>query len=203
MPTMQFRSQTILIPPGKPQLVEIGPAGAIVVIQTPHADAIEITRHWNESTSMSEVCQCDSPCRTARTDVFVSALVWVSESTWEQRLLVLSEMAVRQINRITQMRPEIPCWRGLGLRLCRHGDRHNGRVTVEYRHYNNGVPAGFAVGMAVEAVTGISVMFFGTPMQEPSVPNTDQVVTPARARADKPRVSKGCGNCHKPKDVLE
>jgi hypothetical protein len=199
-----FERQKVLIPPGKPQLQQFDAKGCTVVVQTPREHAIQVTRHWNDEKGTSEICECDVPCRTQRTDTFVSGLVWVSESVWEQRLIKLTDQAVSTIDRLTAMKSDaVPSWKGLGLFLRRHGDRNNGRVTVEYRHWSNSVPEGFDVAYAVQVVTGIAVVFFGAPLSEPSVPNADQVVTPARARADKPRVSKGCGNCHKPKHPLQ
>jgi hypothetical protein len=191
MPESKFGDQTIIIPPGKPRIVQLTPRPITLIIQTPATHAVAVVRHWSDEKKGTEVCRCSSPCATSRQDTFVSALEWVGPMTWEQHLWAMSDAALAQIWRLVRMKTQTSDFRGAGLAVRRHGDRANGRVLVEWLHHNKDIPPGFDVAHAVLVCTGIAADFFGDVVGEPIVPNIDQVITPIRARADKPRVPLG------------
>jgi len=103
----------------------------------------------------------------------------------------VTDSGLAQIWRLVRTKTATKDFRGAGLAVRRHGDRNNGRVLCEWLHHNKDIPAGFDVPHAVLVVTGISPDFFGDVVGDPVVPNSDHVVTPARAMLDKPRVPLG------------
>lgn len=187
----KFGDQTIIIPPGKPRLVQLTPRPITLIIQTPATHAVAIVRHWNDEKKATEVCRCQPACCSARQDTFVSALEWVGPMTWEQRLWAMTDSALAQIWRLVRTKTATKDFRGAGLAVRRHGDRNNGRVLCEWLHHNKDIPPGFDVPYAVLVCTGIAPDFFGQVVGEPVVPNSDQIVTPARAMLTKPKVALG------------
>jgi len=198
----QVPTKVILLP-GKPRFVQLGSKDKELIIQTNPMSAVSLVRHYNPNKPGTELCQCDGPCSSQREDTFVSALEWVGPMTYEQRLWCISEAALAELWRHVKANTDSLEWKGVNLKARRTGPAANARVCLTWLQKFKTVPEGFDVPWAVLKATGIATAFFKFPPVVPDQPNADQVVTPARARADKPRVSKGCGNCHKRKEVLE
>lgn len=200
MPQTPEASPQVIVPPGKPHLIALDSNPKELIIQTPARKLVSIQRHWNKESNTTEVCRCNPLCPSSRTDTFASVLEWVGPLTYEQRIWCASEQAMAMLWRLAFLKGLGKEVQGMRIRARRHGDRQNGRVLVEYLGNVHIKSEGFDVPYAVLKTLGIAEDFFGTVPMEPTVPNVDQVVTPARARTEKPRVSKGCGNCHKPKE---
>lgn len=197
MPESKFFGQTVIVPPGKPRLVQLSHLPITLIIQTPVLGSVAVVRHWCEEKKATELCRCSPPCATSRNDTFVSVLEWIGPLTWEQHLWAMTDSALAQIWRLLQTKNLGRDFKGVGVGVRRCGDRHNGRVLCEWLHFNSGVPTGFDVHHAVLSLTGIATEFFGQPDTEPVVPNADQVTPPARSRKDlspagsKPRIPLG------------
>jgi len=191
MPNASMSDHKILIPDGRPRLVQLDRHKKPLIIQSNRTEVVTVDRHWNQQTGHLETCHCNPKCPSWRVENFVSALEWVGPLTWEQRLWSISDTAMAQLNRLVQIKTSSKDLIGAGVNASRTGDRVNGRVVIEWLHHSPNVPRGFDVPYAVLKSTGVAADFFGGLPDGPDVPNVDQVVTPIRARTDKPHVPLG------------
>lgn len=173
------------------------------IVISPIPDRIQVRRHWNKDSGVTEVCQCEPPCGTSREDYFTGALQHQGTSAdgaslWEPVVLHLTEQTVRSIYLYIRMRQDEGDLQGLKITMQRQGGRANDRVTC--RHVERGSITDSVRRIDVAAVVHtrlrITTQFFGKQLLDddtvspPSI-NADQVVTPARSRSTKPKVAKG------------
>jgi len=150
-----------------------------------------VPRHYNPNKPGTEYCGCEPRCESFREDTFVSALEWIGPLTYEQRVLVLSESALADLWRYVKVRTSSLEWRGVEIEARRAGAHRNSRVCLQWRQKHETCPNGFDMPWAVLKLTDIPVKFFTNPHVTPDVPNDGIMVTPIRARADKPHVPLG------------
>jgi len=195
MPDGPPQSDTIIIPPGKPRLLQIEPAFKTIVIQTPTAKMVRLRRHWVPEIRRRELCQCDPLCPTSADDAWASVLEWVGPLTWEQKIWSIPEGALATLFRVAILKQQSKEVSGLKLAVRRNGSQDNSRILIDYLGAGKCKSQGFDLHAAVQHITQISVSFFGAVLTEPEVPNADQVVTPIRARIGQmPRGESGSSN---------
>jgi len=173
---------TIIIPPGKPRLLQLEATPKTIVIQTPTSKMVRLRRHWDETIRRRVLCECDPLCPTSADDAWASVLEWVGPLTWEQKIWSIPEGAMAQLFRVAILKQQTKEMSGLKLAVRRNGSHDNSRVIIDYLGAGICKSQGFDLHSAVQHITQISVSFFGQVLTEPEVPNADQVVNPIRAR---------------------
>lgn len=173
------------------------------IITSPLAHRIQVTRHWNIEHGVTEVCQCQPACATSREDYFTGALQAQGQGTdgaklWEPVVLHLTEQTVRSIYLLMRSRNDDGDLQGNMVSLERQGTRANDRVVcrdVQRGRITSATPM-IDVAQVVLFRLRITTDFFGQKLLDddaasPQSVNVEQVIPPARARNDKPRVAKG------------
>lgn len=164
-----------------------------ILLDDDKGQAVMLDRHWSNERGCTEGCDCQPRCQTHRVDLFVPSLQLVSEvngvgqfqRSWEPVILHITELVARDLIVRLRLQNDEGSIRGVLVRLARAEARQaNGRVIVhECKRCRLPDAPLFDVTtiLSVRRITG--------------PPNSDQVVTPARARRDlKPRLPLGKHN---------
>jgi len=191
MPLSALVGMKLIIPPGRPRFLELTAQPKHIIIQTNPMSAIVLSRHYDDASERTVYCDCDPHCSSWREDTFVSAMEWIGPLTFEQRVLVISDAALQDLWRFVKLRTNSLEWAGVELEARRTGSHRNARVCFQWRQKHASVPTGFDMPWAVMKLTNIPVKFFNHPHVAPEVPNDGIMVTPIRARADKPHIPLG------------
>lgn len=181
MPESVLPTDQVIVPPGKPRLLQLDTEHKTIIIQTPVAKMIRLKRHWDPTLRRRVLCECDPVCSTSAEDSWASVLEWIGPLTWEQKMWGITEGALAQLFRVGILKTQRKELAGLKLAVWRRGSADNARIQVNYLGHGRCKSTGFDVGAAVQQITGISVEYFGEVLTVPMVPNSDQVITPIRA----------------------
>jgi len=151
---------------------------------------VQLDRHWSVERGATELCSCVPRCNTHRVDVFLPALQMVSEvasaghpqRSWEPVILHITEMVSRDLLVKLRLQNDAGSLKGCLVRLVRAEARMaNGRTVVHECK---------RITLPDHPQIDVATVLVARRINLPQV-NSDQVVTPARAREDKPRVPKG------------
>jgi len=161
-------------------------------------EVISLARHWDEARKATVLCDCKQPCSTARVDYFISGLQWYAPQMWEQVVLHFTEGGWIALGAGCQkMQLEM---KGIWGKWYRRNATANAPQIVEVVGKSGASHVPVDLGYALTKRLGIASDFFGkndTPLTLGDVRGVHGKAGSLRPRTDKPRVSKGCGNCHK------
>jgi len=197
------RAIAMTVPTSKDRVIEVRPPERIVraepgprrlfILMGEKESCVEVVRHWKDGQTVP--CDCEGPCPTARNDWFAPALLLhhvTSDTTrwWEPVVLHMTDDAVRRLEAAVQIAGVMPGLTGLMFRLGREGSSKQSRIIVtEVSKIGHPPTYHTSVGtvLAMRRVAGYTPLF----QSRPGPAEEDQVIPPARSRADKPRVPKG------------
>jgi len=127
-----FGGRRIHQPEGHPHILQASPTPAAVLITSNLAGCVRIPRHWDQASHSTQICQCSPHCATHRIDTVAACVMRLDTSDdWEERLLLLTESAMRELTLQLARRLGNEEIAGTLIRLLRVGDKNNGRVAVQ------------------------------------------------------------------------
>lgn len=182
MPNEVPQTDTIIIPPGRPRLLQLESIVKKIIIVTPVELMVRVRRHWNAQEHRRRLCECQPECDTSATDTFATVYEWVGPLTWEQRVWAIPEACFATLQREVIFRRKTNELAGTKWAVKRNGEGPSSRIIPIYDGAGTCKSKGFDLHSAVQSITQISVSFFGKVSTEPECPNIDQIVTPIRAR---------------------
>jgi len=210
---MEGKKHTVLSLTHAPRIVRAGPIAVQFVITAGPEGHREIARHWDTALGVTVVCDCQGLCETKRIDHFISGLSWFAPETWEQVVLHFTDLAWTTLHNLLQVHNL--SLKGAHGTWQRRSGAHNAPVSIKLIGNPNVTHPPVDIGYVLQRRLGLATDFFGTanalsPIAEAGV--EAGVSAPAsladirgangkagsmKPRSEKPRVSKGCGKCHK------
>lgn len=190
-------TESILDPVPVRRIARAGPVPIDIVYPGVSKRDVSLRRHWSEMDHRTEVCPCVPPCPSSRLDWFSCGLMWHSPHVWEEVVLAFPEQAY--ISLLNGMQAKGLTDQQILARWQRRGSGPNAPVIVNVLGpAGNGIEVAFDVGYVLVQRTGISGDFFEEWRKTGTAPSLAEVKGHAkRERSSKPRVSKGCGPCHR------
>jgi len=177
---------------------EVGPPVLFVILDDLE-QVVQVGRHYKDGRTSP--CDCPEPCGSFRQDYFMRALRLATIDPtgchhWEPVVFHLTDQAIRTIETTIQTKGIIGGLAGTRARFNRIGSSANGRIQV--REVDRAIIKS-EVSISVPTVLTLRRVEGFHPLYTQSVIdlagresiNAEQVMTPARARSDKPRLPKG------------
>jgi len=161
-------------------------------------NAIHLKRHWDEPTNRTIICTCEPVCGSSRIDWFAPGLLWYAPQMWEQVILHFAEVA--WIHLLAECRKAGEPLKGVWGQWKRASMAKNAGTIIKIMKKSGCTHVPVDLGYALQRRLGISADFFPAVASAPGlaeVKEADQVAGSVKPRSAKPRVSKGCGPCHK------
>jgi len=166
-----------------------------IMLQETDRQPVRIVRHWSQERGCTEPCHCDPACGTAREDVFWPALLLVQTDdagvrSWEPVVLHLTTTTEREILTKLRLGSDSGSLAGVMVKIRRLQGGRGRSAVLEVVRVSRPPAADVDVPSTLRRrrVDVADVMIEST---SAIIPEDEQVVTPARARSDKPRVPLG------------
>jgi len=210
---MTEKRDTVLSLTHAPRIVRAGPVAVDFIILSGPDGHKEIARHWDKGINATVPCKCQTMCETRRLDHFISGLTWFAPQTWEQTVLHFTDLGWSVLHNLLQVK-------GLSLKGAwgswqRRSASNNSPIVINLKGNSGVVHDPVDIGYVLQRRLGLSLDFFGSdnhldPVVETRPAASDDTPVSLAAlrgaigkagsmkpRSEKPRVSKGCGACHK------
>jgi len=210
---MEAKKHTVLSLTHAPQIVRAGPVAVQFVILSGPEGHREIARHWDKDLKVTVPCNCQGLCETKRIDHFIAGLLWFAPETWQQVVLHFTDVGWATLHSLLQVHNLT--LKGAHGTWQRRSSAPNAGVNIKLLGNPNVTHPPVDIGYVLQRRLGLSIDFFGGDnhlngvVDSPVSPPSDVPLSLAdlrgakgkagsgRPRSEKPRVSKGCGACHK------
>jgi len=210
---METVKHTVLSLTHAPRIVRPGPIAVEFIVLAGPEGHREIARHWDANLNATVPCSCQGMCETRRLDHFISGLTWFAPQTWEQTVLHFTDLGWSILHNLLQVKNL--SLKGAWGTWQRRSANKNGPVCIKLLGNPNVQHQPVDIGYVLQRRLGLTTDFFGgdnhlgaveelapaptddTPLSLADVRGLTGKAGSSKPRSAKPRVSKGCGPCHK------